>query len=192
MCLVAIESRIFLFTGSRLASAVQISRTAKSTTPHPIASDHWRCAEISYSLRALLLGLAASNIRPQFTHADTAMANSLIQANSDEELWTSERCFIREQLNDPNVSDVSLARTRVEPGMTTELHRLTVKEWYVISHGVGLMEVGGESPFKIGSGDVVVIPENTSQRVSNTGNEDLVFLCICIPRFTPECYESLE
>ena len=120
------------------------------------------------------------------------MANSLIQSRADEELWTSERCFIREQLNDPAVAEVSLARTRVEPGMTTELHRLAVKEWYVISHGVGLMEVGDQSPFEIGPGDVVVIPENTSQRVSNAGNEDLVFQCICIPRFTPECYESLE
>ena len=120
------------------------------------------------------------------------MANSFIRSGAGEELWTSERCFIREQLNDPAVSDVSLARTRVEPGMTTELHQLAVKEWYVISHGVGLMEVGGEPPFEIGPGDVVVIPENTSQRISNTGDEDLVFQCVCVPRFTPECYESLE
>jgi mannose-6-phosphate isomerase-like protein (cupin superfamily) len=76
--------------------------------------------------------------------------------------------------------------------MTTELHQLAVKEWYVISCGVGMMEVGSEPPFEIGPSDVVFIPENTSQRVSNTGDEDLVFQCICVPRFTPECYESLE
>ena len=55
------------------------------------------------------------------------MANSLIRSGPGEELWKSERCFIRELLNDPDVSDVSLARTRVEPGMTTELHQLAAR-----------------------------------------------------------------
>jgi hypothetical protein len=30
------------------------------------------------------------------------------------------------------------------------------------------------------------------QRIANTGTDDLVFYCICSPRFTQECYESLE
>jgi len=29
------------------------------------------------------------------------------------------------------------------------------------------------------------------QRISNIGTNDLIFLAICNPRFTPECYESL-
>lgn len=120
------------------------------------------------------------------------MANTLIRQGIDRETWTAERCFIRERLNDPSVSDVSLAETRVEPGVTTELHRLTVNEWYIMSSGIGLMEVGGEEPFRVGPGDVVVIPADTSQRISNTGDEDLLFQCICMPRFTPESYESLE
>ena len=120
------------------------------------------------------------------------MANSIIHSGANEEIWTSERIYIREQLNDPSVSGVSLAITRVEPGVTTELHRLAVNEWYVISSGTGLMEVGSETPFNIGPGDVVIIPADTPQRVSNTGREDLIFQCICVPRFTPECYESLE
>jgi len=119
------------------------------------------------------------------------MANTLIRQDIDQETWTSERCFIRERLNDPSVSDVSLAETRVEPGVTTELHRLTVNEWYIMSSGIGLMEVGDEEPFRVGPGDVVVIPADTSQRISNTGDEDLLFQCICMPRFTPESYESL-
>lgn len=120
------------------------------------------------------------------------MANTLIRQDINKETWTSERCFIRERLNDPSVSDVSLAETRVEPGVTTELHRLTVNEWYIMSSGIGLMEVGDEEPFRVGPGDVVVIPADTSQRISNTGDEDLLFQCICMPRFTPESYESLE
>ena len=54
------------------------------------------------------------------------------------------------------------------------------------------MEVGTEAPFEIGFGDVVYIPAGVSQRVTNIGDEKLIFDCICLPRFTPECYENLE
>lgn len=109
-----------------------------------------------------------------------------------EEVWTEERCFITELLNDADVPDVSLARCRVEPGVTTQLHRLSVREWYVVEQGRGLMEVGNLEPRPIGPGDVVEIPADTAQRVTNTGAGDLVFQCVCLPRFTPGCYESLE
>ena len=39
--------------------------------------------------------------------------------------------------------------------------------------------------------DVVIIPAGVPQSIANMGKEDLVFLCVCSPRFTPECYESL-
>jgi len=109
-----------------------------------------------------------------------------------EEVWTEERCFITELLNDVNVPDVSLARCRVEPGVTTQLHRLSVREWYVVEHGRGLMEVGDREPRPIGPGDVVEIPAGTVQRVTNADAADLVFQCVCLPRFTPDSYESLE
>jgi len=109
-----------------------------------------------------------------------------------EEVWTDERCWITELLNDAGVPDVSLARCRVEPGVTTQLHRLAVREWYVVEQGRGLMQVGDREPWPIGPGDVVEIPADAAQRVTNTGAADLVFQCICLPRFTPACYESLE
>lgn len=108
------------------------------------------------------------------------------------EVWTEERCWITELLNDDNVQDVSLARCRVEPGVTTQLHRLSVREWYVVEQGRGMMQVGRREPWPIGPGDVVEIPPGTAQRVTNTGAGDLVFQCVCLPRFTPGCYESLE
>ena len=120
------------------------------------------------------------------------MANTLIRHGKNDAVLTSERCFIRERLNDRSVPDVSVAETRVAPGVTTQLHRLTVREWYLIASGEGLMEVGDEAPFAVASGDVVVIPANTSQRITNTGSNSLVFDCVCLPRFTVECYESLE
>jgi mannose-6-phosphate isomerase-like protein (cupin superfamily) len=108
------------------------------------------------------------------------------------EVWTEERCWITELLNDAAVQDVSLARCRVEPGVTTQLHRLSVREWYVVERGRGMMQVGRREPWPIGPGDVVEIPAGSAQRVTNTGAGDLVFQCVCLPRFTPECYESLE
>ena len=109
-----------------------------------------------------------------------------------DEVWTEERCFITELMNDASVPDVSLARCRVEPGVTTQRHRLSVREWYVVEQGRGLMEVGDCEARAIGPGDVVEISAGTAQRVTNTGAADLVFQCVCLPRFTPGCYESLE
>lgn len=107
------------------------------------------------------------------------------------EFATSERCFITELLNHPTRPELSLARARVTPGVTTELHALDVEETYVIEAGSGVMEVGGEH-FRVGPGDSVRIPEGTPQRIENDGSVDLVFLCLCRPRFRPEGYASLE
>lgn len=119
------------------------------------------------------------------------MADYLIPANDNAEYWTEERCHIREILNDPQVPQVSLAEARVEPGTTTERHRVAVSEWYVIRDGHGLMEVGNEPPFPVGPGDTVCIPPGTPQRITNTGDTDLRFECICTPRFRPAVYETV-
>lgn len=121
------------------------------------------------------------------------MSDALIRAEAvAAEFPTRERCHILELLNDPRVPRVSLARCRVEPGTTTELHRLSVDEWYVVERGRGLMEVGSAPAFEIGPGDAVAVPAGAPQRVTNTGSGDLVFQCVCLPRFRPECYEALE
>ena len=116
----------------------------------------------------------------------------LIRNKNPRETLTRERCYIRELLNDEAVREASVAETRVPPGVTTELHRLSVAEWYIIEAGEGLMEVGGGAPFAVGPGDVVAISPQKSQRITNTGTTDLRFLCLCLPAFAPECYESLE
>ena len=108
------------------------------------------------------------------------------------EQWTSERCFITELVNDARWPEVSLARCRVEPGVTTQLHSLSVHEVYVIEKGNGRMSVGESAPFTIGPGDTVSISKHTPQCVENIGDGDLVFLCVCTPRFSLKCYTSLE
>ena len=108
------------------------------------------------------------------------------------EVWTRERCFVTELINDAAWPELSLARCRVEPGITTELHVLSLHEFYVIESGQGLMQVGDEVPFEVAPGATVTIPQQTPQRITNTGKEDLVFLCVCAPRFTPENYTPAE
>ena len=115
-----------------------------------------------------------------------------VLTGDNEEFWIRERCHIRELVNDASIKAFSLAEARVEPGVRTELHRLAVDEWYVITAGQGSVVVGGAEPVTVAPGDVVQIPAGTPQQIENTGRDDLVFECICLPRFTPDCYESLE
>ncbi len=44
----------------------------------------------------------------------------------------------------------------------------------------------------IAPGDVVLIPPGRRQRITCLGDEDLIFLAICTPRFRPETYEDIE
>ena len=111
---------------------------------------------------------------------------------SKPEFWTGERCFITELVNDDAWPEFSLARTRVEPGVTTQLHALSVHEVYVIESGTGRMTVGDAAPFPVGPGATVTIPKHEAQSIENTGTNDLIFICLCTPRFSQECYTSLE
>ena len=79
----------------------------------------------------------------------------------------------------------------VAPGVTTRLHVVAVDERYVIVSGRGLMETGGVRA-EVGPGDAVLIPAGVPQRIANVGAEDLVFHCVCTPRFTPEAYRDVE
>jgi mannose-6-phosphate isomerase-like protein (cupin superfamily) len=117
----------------------------------------------------------------------------IIQNNSDSEYYFEERCFINELWNSPTDKEISIARARVEPGVTTRLHQLkSVTERYIILEGKGRIEVGELSPTEVRSGDVVLIPPGTPQRITNIGDSDLIFLAICTPRFTKDAYEDIE
>ncbi|MGI9286146.1 MAG: cupin domain-containing protein [Pseudomonadales bacterium] len=107
------------------------------------------------------------------------------------EFYTDERLFVAEYINDQVLPNFSLARCRVKPGITTQLHSLLVHEWYVIESGRGLMDLDGEEQM-VSVGSVVQIPQGTQQRITNTGHRDLVFFCVCMPRFTNDSYTSHE
>lgn len=109
------------------------------------------------------------------------------------EFYTDERCYIVQMHNIAADDGVSIARARVEPGVTTQLHALDgIQERYVILAGEGKVEIGGGEAVSVRELDVASIPAGVSQRISNTGSTDLMFLCICTPRFRRESYRKLE
>ena len=121
------------------------------------------------------------------------MKEAIKQFNLSDEFYTSEGCYITELSNTPDDPNVSIARARVEPGVTTRWHRLVgTSERYVILEGRGRAEVGSLRPREVNAGDVVVIPPMSRQRISNIDSKDLVFLAICSPRFVSDAYEDVE
>ena len=109
-----------------------------------------------------------------------------------QEFWTPERCFILETWNEAADPAVSVARARVERGITTQLHALDgIDERYLVVEGTGFAEIAGEVPTPVEAGDLVCIPAGVSQRITNTGSSDLAFYCICTPPFVPDAYIDL-
>ncbi len=119
------------------------------------------------------------------------MQPKIVRANQPLEYLTPERCYIAENHSDPAVS---IARATIKPGVTTKAHHLIngVQEIYIITSGTGKVTIGNLPPTEVTVGDVVIIPPLTSQKVTNTAETDLVFYCVCTPRFTEHCYVSEE
>ena len=120
------------------------------------------------------------------------MSGKIFQADPEDEFWIEEGCHILELSNSAGDEAVSIARARVEPGKTTAWHFLKKSvERYVILKGRGRVEVGDGEPSLVGLGDVVYIPAGCRQRISCLGDEELVFLCVCSPRFRPGDYVAM-
>jgi mannose-6-phosphate isomerase-like protein (cupin superfamily) len=118
---------------------------------------------------------------------------SIITNGQTPEFYFQERCHIAELLNSADCPGVSIARARVEPGVTTVLHIVRgADEIYYILSGQGDLEIGGKIIGTMHPGDLARIPADTPQRITNTGSEDLVFLAICAPRFEEERYEAVD
>ena len=121
------------------------------------------------------------------------MKAAIVNPDIDSEFYTSEKCHVVELSNTEDDPDVSIARIRVEPGVTTQWHCLkTPYERYYMLEGRGRVEVGELPPQDVVPGDVVLIPPMCRQRITNTGSEDLLLLAICSPRFVVDDYLALE
>jgi mannose-6-phosphate isomerase-like protein (cupin superfamily) len=118
------------------------------------------------------------------------MKSGVVRPDSAQEFYTAERCHILELSNSADDEALSIARARVEPGVTTAFHKvIDTAERYVILAGAGLE---GQEPEKVGIGDVVLIPPGARQRITNTGDDDLIFLALCTPRFRQERYIATD
>ena len=121
------------------------------------------------------------------------MKSEIKRANLSGEFDTAERCYITEVANDSGDELVSIARARVESGVTTAWHKLDgISERYIIVSGNGRVEVDDLEPTTVLPGDVVRIPANKAQRITNTGHDDLVFFAVCAPPFQQNSYVNLE
>jgi mannose-6-phosphate isomerase-like protein (cupin superfamily) len=106
------------------------------------------------------------------------------------EFSTPERCFIVETLGIP---EMSVARARVEPGVTTAWHAVEgTIERYIMAEGRGRMWVGDRPPEEVGPGDLVTVDAGVRQRIANIGESDLIVYCVCTPRFEQKNYRTLE
>jgi mannose-6-phosphate isomerase-like protein (cupin superfamily) len=124
---------------------------------------------------------------------EVAMKAAILPIQPDTEFYTDEKCYVIELANSPDSPDASIARARVAPGVTTRWHRLiATAERYVMLEGRGRAEIGELPPQDVSPGDVILIPPSCRQRITNLGEEDLVFLAICTPRFRPEDYEDID
>ncbi|MFW6088747.1 MAG: cupin domain-containing protein [Gemmatimonadota bacterium] len=124
------------------------------------------------------------------------MKSGVRHPDPQSESLTRERCHIVEVSGRPEDPELSIARARVEPGVTTQLHVLDgIAERYLVVAGEGRMETGHAMERRteaVGPGDVVLIPPGVPQRITNTGADDLVFYCLCTPAWQDEAYRSLE
>ncbi len=113
--------------------------------------------------------------------------------NPEKQYDSTERCAINELLNNANNLDCSIARASVAPGVCTQLHALeNTIERYVILEGQGRVSIDKQDAVAVGQLDVITIPAGAAQKIANTGTEELVFLCICTPRFEARNYHNLE
>ncbi|MDT8311538.1 MAG: cupin domain-containing protein [Methylophaga sp.] len=112
---------------------------------------------------------------------------------ASKEYFFVEGCYINELANSSQDPAVSIARARVARNVITHWHQLSATtERYVILEGQGDVEVGDLPPQTVSPGDVVIIPPDTPQRITNTGVGDLIFLAICTPRFEIENYIAID
>lgn len=110
-----------------------------------------------------------------------------------DEFVAGDGPLLRELLH-PDKADIqirySLAHATVPPDQTTKPHRLATAEVYYIVEGFGAMFIDDECE-PVEPGSIVYIPPDAVQHIENTGDDDLIFLCIVDPAWRVEDEEIL-
>lgn len=110
--------------------------------------------------------------------------------DTESEFYIDEGCHIVEILNRGSHPDISISQARVEPGETTEVHFLdgTVEIYYILQgHGTAYI---GDKTIVVKPSDLIYIPPGVNQHIVNEAADDLVFLCICTPRWQEHSYKT--
>ena len=98
------------------------------------------------------------------------MDAQIVRPDPASEFMTPERCSVLEVWNDPSDSSASMALARVEPKITTQLHRLNgVSERYLIVQDTGMVRVGQNLFEGVSQGDAVLIPAESAERCEFPG-----------------------
>jgi mannose-6-phosphate isomerase-like protein (cupin superfamily) len=106
-------------------------------------------------------------------HRDTVPFTT-VDGSTIRELMAHRNSAIRNQ---------SLAEARLAPGAaTTPHHHKVTEEIYYILTGTAAMTLGTETR-PVGPGDAIAIPPGLRHTITNTGSEELVFLCTCAPGY---------
>lgn len=120
------------------------------------------------------------------------MQSEVKKFNLSNEYYFKEGCYIVEISNSESDPGCSIAQVRVQAGQSTKLHcLLDTIERYVILEGEGQIKLADSPVQKVKAKDVVIIPSSCPQKISNTGEIDLIFLAFCTPRFKVDCYQEL-
>ncbi len=114
---------------------------------------------------------------------------TIIKNTIDKEYFFEEGCYIWELSNSENDTEISIARARLTPNTETKPNYLQgIIERYIILDGQGDVFISDQTAQAVSSGDIVLIPQNCTQWIRNTGNNDLIFLVMCTPRFQVSHY----
>lgn len=112
----------------------------------------------------------------------------VVNRNDVEAFVTKDTSTIREILAPRNsaLARQSLAEATLPPGATTQAHyHPKTEEIYYVLAGEGQMRLGGEER-TVRPGDGIAIPPGSPHQIRNTGANDLVFLCCCVPAYEHE------
>lgn len=76
------------------------------------------------------------------------------------------------------LKNLVLSSTRLYRGQSTRGHsHIGQEEVYFFVQGTGIMEVGDQR-FRVGAGDIILIPDGEFHRVINDGEMNLLFNCV--------------
>jgi mannose-6-phosphate isomerase-like protein (cupin superfamily) len=127
-----------------------------------------------------------TNKRVFLPNKDASM--EIVNRTETTPFTTKDGSTIREILayRNSSIRSQSLAEAIVPPGITTHAHyHRKAEEIYYILTGSGEVVVG-EAAESVKPGDGIAIPPGAPHQIRNTGEEDLVFLCCCLPAYEHE------